>query len=489
MGHQNTVLTEADARHLLRRAGFSATRKELAQSGIVGMTRGAAADKLLNYKPKPFRPGGRDQRRQHDALMRFLLTTKTPVQEKLVLFWHDHFATGITKLFAVNFGAATKLMGNQQKLLRKLAKGSMKDLVKAIGKDAAMMEFLDTTRNEKSIPNENYARELLELFTLGVYDSAGNPNYTQADIVQIARAFTGWRYKQNGTAYLDRSNHDFTSEFPERGPKRIFETTGNIGGADFDVNGEGEPEIDTVVDIIFTHTDTDGHNTVARRTARRLLEFYVGPDPSLATIDQVIAESSFDTTWSIQALLRAIFCHDDFYETGKPFGPGVKKSVKWPVDFAIGTLRLLGMRFAGAHKYIPGGSYTGIFNHMENLGQVLMDPPSVFGWDWETAWLSSSTLLARYNFARDVAAARGAARLKPDKFVDVSETDPAVIVEQVLDALDVAHNFTAEDRQICIDYLTDGGTVTPDLRDYRYRNAKLNGLFEIVLKSPGYQVY
>src|SRR5690606_31257031 len=121
------------------------------------------------------------------------------------------------------------------KLLRKLAKGSMKDLVKAIGKDAAMMEFLDTTRNEKSIPNENYARELLELFTLGVYDSAGNPNYTQADIVQIARAFTGWRYKQNGTAYLDRSNHDFTSEFPERGPKRIFETTGNIGGADFDV--------------------------------------------------------------------------------------------------------------------------------------------------------------------------------------------------------------------------------------------------------------
>ncbi|MEW6270386.1 MAG: DUF1800 family protein [Thermodesulfobacteriota bacterium] len=488
MGDQNTVLTEADARHLLRRSGFAATRKELAASGIVGLTRGAAADKLLGYKPKPFRPGGRDQRRQHDTLMRYLLTTKTPVQEKLVLFWHDHFATGIAKLFAVNFGQATKLMGNQQKLLRQLAKGSMKDLVKAIGKDAAMMEFLDTTRNEKSIPNENYARELLELFTLGVFDSAGNANYTQADIVQIARAFTGWRYLQNGKAYLDEGEHDFTSEFPERGPKRIFETTGNVGGADFDANGEGVPEIDAVVDIIFTHTDTDGESTVGRRTARRLLEFYVGPDPSLATIDAVVAQSGFASTWSIQALVRAIFCHDDFYEPGQPFGPGVKKSVKWPVDFAIGSMRLLGMKLAGSFKYVPGGSYTGIFTHMENLGQLLLDPPSVFGWDWETAWLSSSTLLARYNFARDLVAARGAGRFKPDKLVDIAETDPAVIVDQVLDALDVAHNFTAADRQVCIDYLTDGGTLTPDLVDYEYRNTKLHGLFELVMKSPGYQV-
>jgi uncharacterized protein (DUF1800 family) len=491
MGDENTVLSEGDARHLMRRAGFSATRKELQVAGITGLSRGAAADKLLAYKVKSFKPGGNDQQKQHDSLMRYLLVTKSPVQEKLTLFWHDHFATGIAKLLATNYGLATKLMAAQNKLLRTMARGDMRALVKAIGKDAAMMEFLDTVRNDKDIPNENYARELMELFTLGVFDSAGNPNYTQQDIVQIARAFTGWRYSRTGKPYLDEGQHDYNAEFlGDRGPKRIFETLGQIaGGALFDAHGEGEPEIDTVVDILFTHRDTDGKNTIARRTARRLLEFYVGPDPSLATIDAVVAESSFDTAFDVQALLRAIFCHDDFYATAQPFGPGVTKSVKWPVDFAIGSMRLLGMKFAGSNKYIPGGSYTGILTHMENMGQILLDPPSVFGWDWETSWLSSSTLLARYNFARDIVAARGGGRFRPDKIMDMSLTDPADIVDAVLDALDCGHNFTANDRLVCEQYLTDNGVTTPDLQDYDYVNEKLHGLFELVMKSPGYQVF
>lgn len=497
MGDQNTVLTEADARHLMRRSGFSATRKELQAAGITGLTRGAAADKLLGYKIKTFKPGGNDQQKQHASLLRYLLVTKVPVQEKLTLFWHDHFATGIAKLFATNFGEATKLMAAQNKLLRTMAKGDMRAFVKAIGKDAAMMEFLDTVRNEKAIPNENYARELLELFTLGVFDSAGNANYTQADIVQIARAFTGWRYTRALKPYLDTDQHDFDDEFgSERGPKVVFETTGQIpGGADFTTNGEGAPEIDTVVDIIFTHRDTDGANTVARRTARRLLEFYVGPDDGtpagkaarLALIDEVVAESSFDTSFVIQGLVRAIFCNDAFYDTALPFGPGVTKSVKWPVDYTIGSMRLLGMKFAGSNKYIPGGSFTGILTHMENMGQILLDPPSVFGWDWETSWLSSSTLLARYNFARDIVASRGGGRFRPDKVIDFSLTDAGDIVDDVLDALDVAHNFTAADRQVCIDYLTADGP--PDLDNFDYVNEKVHGLFELVMKSPGYQVF
>jgi uncharacterized protein (DUF1800 family) len=494
MGDQNTVLAEADARHLLRRSGFSSTRKELNASGIVGATRGAAADKLLGYRVKSFKPssGPRDEQyKQHDSLMRHLLTTKLPVQEKLTLFWHDHFATGIAKLLANSFGIATKLMASQNKLLRVMAKGDLKLLVKAIGTDIAMLEFLDTVRNDKLIPNENYARELLELFTLGVFDSAGNENYAQADIVQIARAFTGWRYAGSGKPYLDEGQHDYNSEyFGERGPKRIFESNGQIaGGAQFDANGEGAPEIDTVVDIIFTHRDSDGRNTVARRTARRLLEFYVGPDPDLAVIDAVVAQSSFDTTFNVQALVRAIFCNDAFYEPGQPFGAGVTKSVKWPLDFVIGSMRLLGMKFAGPNRYVPGGSYTGVSTHMQSMGQILLDPPSVFGWEWETNWLSSSTLLARYNFARDIAAARGVGRFNPSKLIDFALTDPEQIVDQVLDALDVAHNFTAADRQVCVDYLTDSNAVTPDLGDYLYVNTKLHGLFELVMKSPGYQVF
>ena len=491
MGDENTVLSEGDARHLMRRAGFSATRKELQVAGISGLSRGAAADRLLNYKIKSFKPGGNDQQKQHDSLMRYLLVTKAPVQEKLTLFWHDHFATAIAKLLATNFGLATKLMAAQNKRLRTMARGDMRLLVKAMGRDAAMIEFLDTVRNDKDIPNENYARELMELFTLGVFDSAGNPNYTQQDIVQIARAFTGWRYTRTGTPYLDEGQHDFNAEFSgDRGPKKIFETLGQFaGGRMFDANGEGPVEIDTVVDILFEHRDTDGKNTIARRTARRLLEFYVGPNPSLGTIDAVVAQSSFDTTFDVQALVRAIFCNDAFYATAQPFGPGVTKSVKWPVDFAIGSMRLLGMKFAGSNKYIPGGSYTGILTHMENMGQILLDPPSVFGWDWETSWLSSSTLLARYNFARDIVAARGGGRFRPDKVMDMTLTDPTDIVDAVLDALDCGHNFTASERLVCEQYLTDNGATTPDLQDYDYVNEKLHGLFELVMKSPGYQVF
>ena len=491
MGDENTVLSEGDARHLMRRAGFSATRKELQAAGITGLTRGAAADKLLNYKIKAFKPGGNDQQKQHDSLLRYLLVTKSPVQEKLTLFWHDHFATGIAKLFAMNFGLATKLMAKQNQTLRTLAKGDMRVLVKAICLDPAMIEFLDTVRNKREIPNENMARELLELFTLGVFDSAGNANYEQEDIVQIARAFTGWDYSRTLKVSLDVNEHDFNSEFlGTRGPKTIFQNKGNIaGGADFDANGEGVFEVPTVVDIIFTHRDTNLENTVARRTARRLLEFYVGPNPSLTVIDAVVSESSFDTTFMVQDLVRAIFCHDAFYATAQPFGSGVTKSVKWPVDYAIGSMRLLGMKFAGSNKYIPGGSYTGILTHMENMGQIVLDPPSVFGWDWETNWLSSSTLLARYNFARDIVAARGGGRFRPDKVMDMSLTDPAAIVDAVLDALDCGHNFTASDKQACEDYLTDNGSTTPDLADYDYVNEKLHGLFELVMKSPGYQVF
>jgi uncharacterized protein (DUF1800 family) len=493
MGDQNTILAEGDARHLLRRAGFAPTKKELTTSGLTGMTRGAAADKVLGYKIKKYRPGGADQQKQHAAFMRYLLTTKIPAQEKLTLFWHDHFSTAIAKLLANNFGLATKLMGNQSQLLRTMAKGNMKDFVKAIARDAAMMEFLDIVRSEKSIPNENFARELMELFTLGVLDNAGNPNYEQADIVQIARAFSGWRYSRTGKPFLDEDQHDFKDDFPERGPKEIFGRVSGIGQfaapQAFDANGEGEPEGNTVIDILFAHRDTDDKNTIARRTARRLMEFYVGPNPSLATIDAVVTASGFDSNFVIQGLVRAIFCTDDFYDTADPFGAGVVKSVKWPVDYAISTMRLLGMKFAGSQKYIPGGSFTGILTQMENMGQIVFDPPSVFGWDWETSWLSSSTLLARYNFASDIVASRGGGKLNTAKLVDFDLTDAGQIVDQVLDVLDVAHNFTAADRQVCIDYLTDSGALTPDLNDYQYQNTKLHGLFELVMKSPGYQVF
>jgi uncharacterized protein (DUF1800 family) len=489
MGDENTVLSAAEARHLLRRTGFGALPRDLDRIISSGETRGETVDRLLAAKPQSVRPSGRDFESGHAKWIKFLVKTKTPLHAKLALFWHDHFATSIVKVEDLS------LMSDQILLLHKEGAGNMKQLVKDMNRNPAMMEFLDTVRNRKHQPNENYARELQELFTLGVYDFAGNPNYTQDDIVQIARAFTGWDYDR-GTAFFDDNRHDYTSDFPERGPKVIYQSTGGFGaaGRDFTVNGEGAAEIDTVIDVIFDHTDTDGKKTVARRTARRLLEFFAHPDPDIAVVDEVVAASGFDTGWEITPLLRAIFVHDAFYATmaPAPFGGATKKSVKWPVDYVVSTLRLLGLRLKGREQALEGGRYLGILAHLDNMGQILLAPPSVFGWDWETAWISSATLLARYTFATEIAEARGkgSTSFRPDRLIDFSLTDAGDIVDAVTDVLGMTDQLTGAERQVLIDYASDGGAnPTLDLNDGDTRNRKLNGLFALVLQSPAYQLH
>jgi uncharacterized protein (DUF1800 family) len=488
MGDENTVLSAAEARHLLRRTGFGAMPTDIDRIVDGGETRGEAADRLLAFPTKGFKPNGRYFESAHDKWLRAMLKTKFPLQSKLALFWHDHFATGFTKVQDV------KMMGVQIQLLHSLCAGDMRTLVKEIGRDPAMIEFLDTVRNNKDIPNENYARELMELFTLGVYDTAGNPNYTQDDIVQIARAFTGWTYGR--VAEFDEGNHDYEDDFPERGPKVIFQSTGGFGagGRSFTVNGEGEAEIDTVVDILFDHTDTNGKNTVARRTARRLMEYFAHPNPATADVDAVVTASGFDTNFNVAGLCRAIFVSDAFYASmaPAPFGAGTKKSVKWPVDFLVSTLRLTGVRPKGRSQYIDGGSFSGIFSHLSNMGQILMDPPSVFGWDWEASWISSATLLARYNLARDITSARsrGGTGFRPERLIDLDLTDAVDIVNAVTTLMGVDDQLTAAEHAALVDYLTDGGAnPTLDLNDYDIRNTKLNGLFALVIQSPAYQLH
>jgi len=487
MGDENTPLTTADVRHLLRRAGQGPTPKEIFR--LEGLTRGEAADQLLAKRPKPFRPGGRDFEKMHEKWLKYLVKGSRPLQNKLVLFWHDHFSVNISTV------GDTKRMGGYVRLLHENALGDMRDFVKLMNKDAAMMDFLDTRRNEKEIPNENYGRELCELFTLGVEDLLGQPNYEQQDVVQIARAFTGWRIGDRNVAFLRTSQHDFIGEFPERGPKTIFTHTGGFGpgGADFAANGEGEPEIDTVIDIIFAHTDSQGENTVARRTTYRLLEYLCHDAPTLGTVDQIVAASGFDTTFDIAALVRAIIVHDVFWETAAPapWGAGTPKSVKWPIDYVASTMRMLRMKLRGRPAGVQGGAFLSIRDQMERMGQTVLDPPSVFGWDWELGWISSSALLARYNFARDLVASRfGGTRFKPEKLMDLTLTDPAAIVDAVLGVLGIPDQVDAAEHAAFVDYLTDGGlSPTLDLFDEVVRNTKLHGLFALVMQSPAFQLH
>ncbi len=501
MGGETSLLSKADARHLLRRSGFGAPRDEVQEMLDRGETRAAAADRLLAFSPKAFKPGGNDFATVHNKWIKYMIKTRFPLQEKLVLFWHDHFATGISKLTGANGNRAGKIMAAQIQLFHRHCRGDMKALVKAINVNGAMMEYLDTPRNFQTMPNENYARELQELFTLGVLDSAGNPNYLQTDIVQIARGFTGWTYDNNGNPLLREYLHDFLGAHPERGPKQIFGsstafgTLGQFNGPQsYAANGEGRAELDTIIDIIFAHRDTDFENTVARRTARRLCEYFAHPNPSQTFVDAVVADSGFDVTFDLTALVRAIFVHDDFYLSGAPvpWGSAVKTSVKWPVDYVVSTLRLLGMQLKGTAQFVDGGSFGTAITHLADMGQVLLEPPSVFGWNWETNWLSSTTLLARFAYAVDVTSARGGGKsgLHADKFFDLGLTDPSAIVEEAAAILGIEDHLSAAEQAIMADYLTDNGlNPTLDLTDDDTRNVKLHGLFGLLLQSPAYHLH
>jgi uncharacterized protein (DUF1800 family) len=488
-----TPLTATHARHLLRRTGFGAPAEQV--TALVGRPRGEVADELLAFKPQGFKPGGKTPALQLAKWVKFMQKAKSPLQEKLVLFWHDHFATGISKVID------TTLMGMQNRLFRRQGKGNFRVLMKAVNVDPAMVEYLDTTRNEKTIPNENYAREVMELFTLGVTDESGNPNYTQEDIVQIARAFTGWRRDGKAVRFIS-TRHDFNAEYqgpPEnRGPKDIFKTTGGFGASGVRYAGtgssfaEGPTEIDTIVDILLAHTDTDGKVTVARRLARRLIEYFAHPEPSLAYIDDVVVAAGFDSSWDLRALLHHIFVHDDFYLSSEPASAGTKKSVKWPADFVVSSLRLLHGRLTGKFSVVRGGGYHGIADHLTNMGQILFDPPSVFGWDWETGWLSSATLLARYAFASDLAASSGSNGIQLGKLLalDDQSADAGDVVDAVTALLGVTDDLTPAERDALIDYVTDGSPATPlDLTDYETREKKISGLIGLVMQSPAYQVH
>ncbi len=484
------------ARHLLRRTGFGATRPAAETLLADHPTLAAAVDALLDFKPSRFKPGGRYIEDLHNKWVKYMIKTRLPLQERLVLFWHDHFATSNDKVADVD------LMGLQNRLLRLNCKGDFKAFIKAINKNAAMMEFLDTARNRKRQPNENYARELMELFTLGVTaptpDNGGDSNnYDQADIVQIARAFTGWDYDGKGNPDFDEGPHDkgdAEEEWdPPRGPKVIFKNRGafnNAAGQSFDAGTSYELEINNVIDIIFQHRYGPSGNlrsTVADYIARRLITYFAQSTPAASFVHAVVDGSGFASSWSIEALLRAIFNHDDFYVTATAPGPGTLKSMKWPVDYVVSTVRLLGMKLKGKYQYVQGGDYADIRSQLINMGQLLFEPPSVFGWDWDLAWASSSTMLARYNFARDIAAARdgGGGAFRPERLMDLSLTDPGDIVDAVTSVLGIDDQITTADRNACIAYL-DAPSL--DLNDYDIRNRKLHGLFCVLLQSPIYQL-
>jgi hypothetical protein len=278
-----------------------------------------------------------------------MVATNRPLQEKMALFWHGHFASGEDKVRDYR-----KMLG-QVLLFQQHAVGNFGTLLSAVTRDPAMLVYLDAGQNVKGRPNENFGRELMELFTMGV------GNYTEHDIREAARAFTGWRDDDLGF-HIDEAKHD-------DGDKTVLGRTGPLRGQD-------------VLDIIVAEPAT------ARFIAGKLYRFLVREDLSPGFQDQLGALLQ-SHNYSIAPFLRTVFLSRDFYSQAS-----MGTHIKGPVELIVSTYRRLGL------TTLPG--VPDFHTVSTELGQSLLNPPTVAGWSQGRAWITPGSLLARGNFARAV---------------------------------------------------------------------------------------
>ncbi len=304
-----------------------------------------------------------------------MVATQRPLEEKMSLFWHGHFAVNEAKVRDYR-----KTLG-QLELFHKYGTGSFRDLLIAVARDPAMLSFLDAGVNVKGAPNENFAREIMELFTMGV------GNYSEKDIREGARAFTGWNYVDLKFV-VNQQQHD-------DGPKTFLGQTGNFDGVD-------------VINIITRQPVT------SRFIAGKIYRYFVRQELNAQTQDKLGAVLR-DNDYKIASLLETIFMSRDFYS---PVSVGTQ--IKSPVQLAISTFKKLGLTEA------PGVPDFNIATG--TLGQRLFSPPTVAGWSEGRSWITPGLLLERGNFIRDV--------LFPDiNFIPPDRANPAADVRIVADKI------------------------------------------------------
>lgn len=361
--------------HLLNRFGLGPSQEDIAHYG--SGTWQDAVDKLLNDdRPAvdvqiaesffdPSNPGLQRMSQLQGHWYRRLIITNKPLQHRMLLFWHDHFATSSTKV-----RNAQAMLGHMDMLYAN-ALGPFRTLIGAVSKDPAMIIWLDLQDNTKESPNENFAREVMELFTLGI-----DNGYTEEDIKEVARAFTGWQFKQSrrrGNRSLDFS---FNPDAHDAGQKIILGQTGRFNG-------------DQVLDILCKHPGT------ARHLSKKAWEYFAYPEPepdTLNRITRVFIESGLNT----KALIRAIMTDEQFYSE-----QAIGTRFKSPVDFCVSTARAIGVQKlerADADRPVPFGSLLKVATR--DMGMALLEPPDVNGWPSGPEWITSSNMTKRIAWAR-----------------------------------------------------------------------------------------
>jgi uncharacterized protein (DUF1800 family) len=450
-----------NAAHLLSRAGFGGDERDIAKYVRYGQV--TAVEKLVSVKGTGSKGPGKSGSKATDPddllklktwwAKRMVKATSRRLQEKMCLFWHDHFASNISMV------KNNLWMAQQNALFRRHGLGDFKTLVFEITRDPAMLEFLDGDRNKVGKPNENYGRELMELFVLGVNDLNGMPNYSQTDVQENARALTGF--------VIDGDEGKFDSTRFDSGSKTVLGVTANLGVVD--ASGNLLPPATNIIDVLFAHTDSDAL-AMPRFLAKKLWEYFAYPSPTKARIDEVTGPF-ISGGFVSKDLLRSIFLHDDFYSA-----EAKSQTVKNPCEFAFHAIRAT--RASTNAKSLPDA--------LANMGMDLFDPPTVNGWDNGLAWLSSGQFLARFEFAQELAAGRsGNLKMSPTRLFDRSATSADAVVDELLGKLGIAPQVPADARQALIDYF-EGAT---NFYDQTVVEKKVRSAIALMLDLPEFQVH
>ena len=428
--------------HLMRRAGFGATRDELEAYAAQGYT--ATVDELLNPGDPEVMPDDiirryhvdQSELRQLDGAganwLYRMVTTKCPLEEKIALFWHGLFATGYSKL-----NQARALL-NQIDMFRNHGLGRFDNLLVELSKDPAMLLWLDNTDNHNGAINENYGRELLELFSMGI------GNYTEEDIKECSRAFTGWTLG-NAEYMAMRASKDSIWPYSriawhfqyrdwdhDEGQKTFLGETGNFNGED-------------IIGIIARQQAT------ARFVSMRLFQFFAADDVDSdgEQVIEAMMQSYFDSGYEIRAALRTLFLSEYFMSEKARYA-----RVKGPVELLVGAIRQAGSYRTptlGVHQM----AYQGFF-----MGQGLLQPPSVEGWHEGMEWIDSGSLVERVNFvAQELSSLdKPGVRTIIDRLA--AENGGVLTPEQLVDqCLDLLGPVAVEDdtRTALVDFAAAGG--------------------------------
>ena len=399
--------TDRQVEHLLRRAGFGARPDEL--DVYREMSIAQAVDTLVNYTQIPDtvddnlgKPGYvgittrgafSPQSTITDSRQRWLFRlvhSDRPLQEKMTLFWHNHFATGYNKIAgALGATEAARYMAakasedpgqvrGQIEMLRDNALGNFRDILLNVARDTATLVWLDGRDNKKAKPQENFGREIMELFTMGV------GHYTEPDVYAGARVFSGWNLQVVGATgdaarhqefFYNATQHETTAKtfsFPiySDGNNTIPARSANQGMQD------GIDLVDALA----------GNRNTARYLAAKLYRFFVSefgvPDPVF--VDH-IATVYLQNRYDMKAVMREVLLSPQFWDPSTYFA-----RYSWPVEFVVRTLKDIGW---------TGFSVNDALSPLSNMGQILFEPPDVAGWDAGQTWFSTGAMLARMNFA------------------------------------------------------------------------------------------